>query len=82
MIVITAVLVSLLIIAAFQLKQPVMFVDGKLSNFKVYTEFVIIFLLACAIILYWHKRAVIEKNVLFCQQFFDTKVFRQTRQKP
>jgi signal transduction histidine kinase len=65
MIVITAVLVSLLIIAAFQLKQPVMFVDGKLSNFKVYTEFVIIFLLACAIILYWHKRAVIEKNVLF-----------------
>lgn len=61
---ITLVLTILIAVVAFKFEQPIMFVDGKLSNFKVYSEFVVIFLLTCAIILYWLKRALLEKKVL------------------
>ncbi len=65
MIIITSVLVTCIALAAFHLEQPIMFVEGKLSNAKVYTEFAVIFLLASAIGLYWNKRQMFEKNVLF-----------------
>ncbi len=65
MIIVTSALVTCIAFAAFHLEQPIMFVEGKLSNFKVYTEFVVIILLATAIGLYWKKRLMFEKNVLF-----------------
>lgn len=64
MIIMTSVLLSGIAFAAFHFEQPIMFVDGKLSNFKVYTELVVILLLATAIGLYWKKRLMFEKNVL------------------
>ncbi|NQZ21227.1 MAG: hypothetical protein HRT53_04155 [Colwellia sp.] len=65
MIIVTSALVTCIALAAFHLEQPIMFVEGKLSNFKVYTEFVVILLLATAIGLYWKKRLMFEQNVLF-----------------
>jgi len=65
MIVITSIILSTIAFAAFHFEQPIMFVDGKLSNFKVYAEVVVILLLATAIVLYWQKRLMFEKNVLF-----------------
>ena len=57
MIIITSTLVTCIALAAFHLEQPIMFVEGKLSNFKVYTEFVVILLLATCYC-YW---ALLEK---------------------
>jgi signal transduction histidine kinase len=65
MIIMTSVLLGVIAFVAFHFEQPIMFVDGKLSNFKVYTEFVVILLLASAIGLYWKKRLMFEQNVLF-----------------
>jgi len=65
MIIITSALVACISFAAFHFEQPIMFVDGKLSNFKIYAEFVVILLLTCVIGLYWKKRLMFERNVFF-----------------
>lgn len=55
MIIVVGVLVSCITFVAFHFEQPIMFVDGKLSNVKVYAEIVVMGLLATSIGLYWKK---------------------------
>lgn len=40
--IISIILVSIICWASFQLTQPVIFIDGGLSPFKIYTEFFVI----------------------------------------
>jgi signal transduction histidine kinase len=65
MIMVTASLVCLITWASFYVVWPVMFVDDTLTDFKVYSEFVVVALLITSIFVYWYKRSLFEKNVLF-----------------
>lgn len=65
MIFVTAILVSIITLASFYVTWPVMYIDGALSDFKIYSEFGIVILLAASILIYWRNKALFEKNVLF-----------------
>jgi len=63
-VIVAMTLVSIICWASFQLSQPIMFIDGGLSNFKIYTEFFVIALLLCTMVIFIRQRALLEKNVL------------------
>ncbi len=63
-VIVSMFLVSIICWASFQLTQPIMFVDGGLSNFKIYIEFFVIALLTATMIVFIRQRALLEKNVL------------------
>ncbi|MCP4322990.1 MAG: hypothetical protein GY787_14325 [Alteromonadales bacterium] len=65
MILLTTILVSIITWVSFSFAWPVMQINGMLSNFKVNSEFAIMALLAISALIFWHKRALFEKNVLF-----------------
>ena len=63
-VIVSIFLVSIICWASFQLTQPIMFVDGGLSNFKVYVEFFVMALLTTTMIVFIRQRVLLEKNVL------------------